>query len=211
MEKKLLKESKWLRVFELPNGDQFLESKFLVDRIQVNLEELIKFWELSSDQEKWELAEGYVAKQEFSEEDERIVEFLMNHASEPILSILAPMMAKHSNRHKITSFFLERIEHIDDYPKANYFQALEDTVTPESKQAVVAALKRRHRQYQLKIQGQTLTEKRVRRSDDIWDYLACCRILLIFTNEKEYAQILDNYSTAGDPQLRDWAHYLAST
>lgn len=208
MEKKLLKQSKWLRIFKLENGDDFFESRFLVDGLQISLNELTTVWQTASDREKWEFVLAYAAKPDFSEEDEKNVDFLMEHGSEPTWLTLAGTLTKSADQHKAVGFLLKLIENASRYPKANYFQALEAIASLHPSETIVAALEVQFKRYQTAVKAYAHTLEVISQSDEIWDYLACCKTLLTLTRDNRYMQAIDEYRTAADPRLRDWAVYL---
>ena len=208
---KLLRESRWIRVFELPNGSELVESRFLTEDIQVLAEDLASFWRASSAQEKQEFIVSYISKPWISAEDDKIITFLMGEGPREVWSMLAILLPRYGDKDKALKFLLERLRDEDVYPKGNYFQALE-AVAPERLSATVLQLLDALRaRYEQLIDVNVLGEKGVALAHPVWDYLACCRALFVISKHEEYLDRIKLYASSADPQLQNWALHLLST
>jgi hypothetical protein len=76
---KLVKETEWMRVYELGPPKSFTyESKFLTDKLQISAESFATRWPTMTPAERLDFTQAYCAKAEFTSDDERIVNLIMN-------------------------------------------------------------------------------------------------------------------------------------
>ena len=123
LRRKLVHETKWSRTYEVQPGYYAYESKFESDGFSVELSEVSSGWNSWSESEKLDFAKAFQEKASITAADEHVLEFLMGHGDESVLSSIAICLTRLSSKAKIIPFLLARLESGSE-PKANYLQAL---------------------------------------------------------------------------------------
>jgi hypothetical protein len=153
--------------------------------------------------ERLAFANAYAAKPDFTAEDERIIEIILEDGEEVIWIALALFMLQHPNRERIINFMIARIE-AQPQECRNFIQALGIAKA----QGAVPLLRGR-----LQVLGKALeAEHRDGIPADVVfgpipysAYLVCCNALWQITGSKEYEDILRNYLGHPSSQVRSWA------
>lgn len=84
--KELVRDSEWMRTYRVGEETLYYESKFLVDKLQVSIQDLTGRWSHLDEQGRLEFAFAFAAKAELSPNDEEILSFLMGAGNEAIWS-----------------------------------------------------------------------------------------------------------------------------
>lgn len=117
---KLVKETEWMRVYELGSKSLSYESKFLTDKLQISAESFASRWPTMTPTERHGFAFAYSAKAEFTSDDEQIVNLIMRDGDEHVWNCLATfVVTRHPERDRVLSFIRDRLEKSPDGP-ANY-------------------------------------------------------------------------------------------
>lgn len=123
LRRKLVHETKWSRTYEVEPGYYAYESKFEADDLSVALSEVSSGWDSWTDTEKLDFAKAFEAKTLITVPDEQVLEFLMTHGDERVLSSIAICLTRHPNKAIVLHFLLAQLESGSE-PKANFLQAL---------------------------------------------------------------------------------------
>jgi len=190
----LLKESRWARTYRFGDGTLF-ESKFARDEIQVSREEVERIWPDLSPDEKLEFAFAYGVKSTVTAEDEKVMDFLMEAGDEYVWSMIALLLARHSNRERVMSFLLERATS-PSLLGANYYQALEILADMRA----IPVLQRAREIHLHHIDAGA--------TDEIHDYLVCCRALWKLEGSDAYAAEIREALRSADPAVSAHAKLL---
>jgi hypothetical protein len=201
---KLIKETEWMRVYELGSKSLRYESKFLTDELQISAESFASRWSNMTSAERHGFALAYSAKVEFTSDDEQIVNLIMEDGDERVWNCLATFVViRHPQRDRVLSFIRDKLEKNPDNPD-NYIQALgiakDLFATPillpyyeEYRKAAQAVPQREHAS-----------------AKDVWPiakYLGCSRALWKITGSEAYADQIRGYLKHPDSQVRWWAEH----
>ena len=121
--KKLIRENRWFKIFEMEPGVEARVSKFMTGEAAISETALQAEWALWGESEQLVFAQAFGVKSEITQEDERILEFMMRSRDERLLASIARCLTRHSNRKMVLSFLIERLQS-DGESKANFLDAL---------------------------------------------------------------------------------------
>jgi len=121
--KKLLREDRWFKYYEMQPGISARVSKFLTLEVEVKESDLRREWESWNDSERIMFAQAFCAKPEIGSEEEAILEFMMSSKEDAVLSSIAICLTRHSNKAMVLPFLVAQLES-KAQPKANFLQAL---------------------------------------------------------------------------------------
>jgi hypothetical protein len=121
--KKLIREDRWFKVFEMQPSVQARVSKFMTREADIRETELKEEWVSWRESERLTFAQAFSAKPEITQEDERILEFMMHSTDERVWASVASCLTRHSNKEMVLSFLTERLRSGAE-SKANFLQAL---------------------------------------------------------------------------------------
>jgi HEAT repeat protein len=192
---KLVRESEWTRVYEAEfHGKKGMlhESKFLADGMEVSADSIVQRWGLFSDAEKRDFANAFACKREITDEDERILDFLMEAGDFPIWMAIASRLREHRDRDKALGFLLARIGE-DHEHKANFYQALGLMGDKRAVPALRAAYDRYRERLGPRPVSGTL--------DDGIDYLSCCAALWDIEGLEDYKRFMVEALNSEDKSL----------
>jgi hypothetical protein len=196
--RKIVRESRWLRVREVkPNVFQ-VESKLLQDGLEPDPDEIDRTWSQLSQRDRLDLCHAYHAKRRITKDDERILNIMMERGDEFTWSELAGVLTRHSDRARVSAFLRKRA---GEQPTlvANYYQALE---TLSDKEAVPVLVKR-YEEYRSGGGTPDLADRA-----RCLDYLTCCRTLWKLTGTSRYRRAIEEHVNAPSKFLRDLAGRL---
>src|ERR1700721_707607 len=106
---KLIKETEWMRVYEMGPKSRHYESRFLTDEVQMSADSFVARWPSMAEHERQEFVFAYHAKPEFTTDDERIVNTIMRDGDDHIWSNLALFMIRHPQQSTVLAFLRERL------------------------------------------------------------------------------------------------------
>ena len=190
----LIKESRWMRTYRCGEGT-LLESKFAWDGLQVSREEMERIWHDLSREEKWEFATAYCCKPTVTTEDEKVLDFLMEAGDEGVCGMIASLLVHHSNRERVMSFLLRRATSPGPFA-GNYYQALEIA----GDRRAISVLQR--------ARGIHLHNIDAGATNEICDYLDCCRALWKLEGSDAYAAEIRKAQRSDDPFVTAHAKLL---
>jgi len=121
--KKLLREDRWFKYYEMQPGIPARVSKFLTLEADVNERDLRREWESWSDVQRIMFAQAFCANPEIGPEEEAILKFMMNSKEDAVLSSIAISLTRLSNKAMVLLFLVAQLESREQ-PKANILQAL---------------------------------------------------------------------------------------
>jgi hypothetical protein len=195
----LVRESEWSREYQVAPSVYSWESKFLTEGLKVTATSIQQRWPSLSPNERLDFAQAFIAKRQFSGEDEEILAFLMEEGPEWLWVTIAPGLVKFSDRDRALSFLLARIRsaHAES---ANYYCVLELM----GDQRAIPLLRERYEEYRHRLPP---LEKQA-----LWgelsDYLYCCRALWKLEGLPEYEEALKDLLLHPEEQIRRTARAL---
>lgn len=190
---KLIRESKWSRVYEVAPNHQLFESKFQKDGLAVSLEELRGSWKTWTGSEKLDFATAYLSKPEITSEDERILDFLMEQLDERVWMTIAILLPRHSNKKKVLRFLLERLKTSSE-PKANFLEGIVALGDPEA----IPSLRELHDRLRAEIRVAPPASRRWA----IYDFMWCCSALMKFAVEGQYEAEIRSFLNHPDERVQ---------
>jgi hypothetical protein len=198
---KLVKESEWMRVYELGPKHLQYESKFLNNEVQVSADSFAARWPKMSLSQRLDFVFAYHAKSDFTGEDERIVDMIMQDGDEHIWSNLALFMIRCQDRSRVLAFLRARLEAKPENP-FNYIQALGEAIDLDAVPII--------RSYFDQFRATAETDRLGGLSLDAWDspgrrFLICCEALWKITVSDEYANEIRTYLQHPNPRIRTMA------
>ena len=196
--KELVRETEWVRVYRVGKALGY-ESKCLSEGLQISATSIKSTWATLTIEEQLEFTIAFGAIPKLSAEDEEILNFLMEAEvrSEGVLSNLALQYSKHSDRERALAFLLGRIKPLERHC-ANYYQALELLKDARA----IPPLRRAYDQYRRGLEERELD------SSELWDYLQCCRTLLVLDGSPEFENALREMLVHSNEDVRRWAAQL---
>jgi hypothetical protein len=190
----LVRETRWIRVYQTGPKELHYESKFITDDIRISVDELKREWNTFSEQDQLEFAQAFMWKGLVLPEDQAIMDFVMDSGPEVVWSTIAPLLPKYPDREKALSFLLQRIAQ-QPTDGANYYQALEliadRRAVPLLRQCYGEHVKALGRMEQHNI-------------FELVDYLCCCRALWRLDGSPEYEHALREMLKHPDDSVRRW-------
>jgi hypothetical protein len=108
--KRLVRESEWVRVYEVKPNVLAQTSKFLENGLELKADGFERMWAGLSLREKLDLCAAYSAKPTISAEDERVLNIVMEKGDDVTWSNIVSTLTRHSDRERVTAFVRTRIE-----------------------------------------------------------------------------------------------------
>ena len=176
----LIRESEWIRVYLLGDKRHLVESKFQTDGLQISAQSLRMKWSSLSPADQHEFALAFISKPVFTEEDQKVLDFLMFVRDDCVGSMVAVRLPEYSDRERALLFLLEKVN-ADVWGVANHYQALERMRDPRA----IPLLRQKYDQY-----VQTLTPISGRTLRELGAYISCCSALRRLTGLQEYDNAL---------------------
>jgi hypothetical protein len=105
MQKKLIEESKWMKVYAT-QGELLYESKLLENGPQISGREIKARWKTLSEHERLEFAIAFSAKEVWQDEDQKVLSFLMRVGDESTIQMLADLIATRCEKKRALSYLL---------------------------------------------------------------------------------------------------------
>jgi hypothetical protein len=195
--KQLVRESRWVREYRLPGGGRYLESKFCNSGLQVTLEEFQEMWQTYSPEEKREFLYAYSVKDPLSEEDRRLLRYLMENGSDEDCSLVALRITELPEAAQVLAFLVEKRE--SPY-FANYAQALELIGGPDA----YAVLEKKFAEYQLSLAGLPIPAT-PESLHDYAGYVACCEALINLTGSPGARAAVEAMLVCSDERVQSMA------
>jgi hypothetical protein len=196
--RKIVRESRWLRVREVKPNVFSVESKLFQDRLEIDPEDFDRMWSQLSSRDLLDLCHAYDAKPEITKNDERVLNIMMEKGDEIIWRNLAGGLTRHSDRARVLAFLRSRIREQSSLV-ANYYRALETIGDKGS----VPLLLQRYRAYRSGAEAPDLANEAL-----CVDYLTCCRALWKLTGTARYRRAIAEHIDAEPKFLRDLARRL---
>jgi len=103
-------ENKWFEIKEMAGKSSFRQSKFRSSDFSVTCEEIKTQWPKWTLQERVEFLTAYSVKKGLSNEDLRIMDFLMEESDEYTPSVMAGSLTRHPNRTKVIQFLSDSLK-----------------------------------------------------------------------------------------------------
>jgi hypothetical protein len=205
---KLVEETEWMRVYELGPPKSFTyESKFLTDKLQISAESFATRWPTMTPAERFDFTQAYCAKAEFTSDDERIVNLIMNDGDEHVWCRLATfVVTRHPQRDRVLSFVRDKLARSPNNPD-NYIQALGIA----KDQRAVPILLPYHEEYCKAARAVPQREDQsIQDIAPIAKFIWCSKALWKITDSEAYANHIRAYLKHPHSQARWWAeHALA--
>jgi len=195
-ERKLVRESEWMRVYRVEARTLMYESKFLTDHLAVSADSIRRRWPGLPDEEKLEFSLAFQAKPEITSEDEDVLDFLMEVGGLPIWITIAPLLPRHSDRERVLKFLLDRIGE-DGNMKANFYQSVEQI----RDRRALPALRAMYERYERELRDQNEPTE----DFEYQDYLSCCKALWAIEGLTSYREAIERFAKSENDQVRFWA------
>ncbi|PYU37413.1 MAG: hypothetical protein DMG54_33770 [Acidobacteria bacterium] len=196
LNKELIRESRWMRVYNL--GDTLLyESKFLADGLQVSSASLISSWKNMAEEEHTEFALAFLAKPDLQSDDEKILNHLMEAGSTKVLRSIALLAVRHSDRERVFRFLTQQIKK-GPKPLSNFYQALELL----NDRRAVPTLRQVYDRHKAHLSTGECEES------ELVDYLECCKALLVIDGNSEYQRAISEMQSHSSEQISRMAKRL---
>lgn len=196
--RKLVRESKWLRVYEVKPNVFKESSKLLEDGLELDPDEFDRTWPQLSPRERLDVCAAYRAKRQLSNDDERILNIIMERGDEVTWSNIASVLARHTDRGRVLSFLRDRIQE-QHTGLANLFQTAE---TLGDKSSVPLLLEKYHGYRNIGLSPECSDQR------SCVDYLACCKALWKLTGSAQYRKAIEEFIDTESKLLRDTAKRL---
>ena len=194
--RRLIKEDRWSRLYDAGQFGFVFESKFRREGLSFSADQLASEWESWNDSERLRFANAYRQKPEITIDDERILEFLMQHGDGPVRATMAGCLTRHSNKEKVLELLLKELAAGPEFAP-NFLHAL--TVLGDSR--AIAAVR--------EFRGRTLTQLEQsceQPSRDLALALICaCRTLWTLEGQSGYAGTIELYLDHPDEVVRGFA------
>jgi hypothetical protein len=174
-------------------------SKFEKNEVLISLEMLQREWDSWSEADKLSFAMAYSFKPEILREDEMILDFLMRAGDERVWLIIAICLVRHSDKHKVKSFLLERLQSSSE-PRINFIRAL--SLIGGSQ--VASELRRFHD----RIHDEIHTSPKEKQRDLILEYMFSCSGLWKLENSRIFREEIGSFSNHADEIIRKTANLL---
>ena len=196
--RKLVRESRWLRVYE-DKPNVFVErSRFLENGVELNADEFEKEWPQLSLRERLDLCAAYRGKRHISKDDERILNIIMERGDEATWGNIASVLTRHTDRPRVSTFLRNRIEE-QQPPLANFYHAVEIL----GDESAIPLLQKKYQEYRDVGLSPASHDQML-----CVDYLTCCRALWKLTTSAEYRRAIEEYADARSKLVRDSARRL---
>lgn len=194
-EKRLLRESAWMRIFGVKGEDTIIyESKFLVDGLHLSPADVRKMWSQLSLEQQIEFASAFSTQPPRHLDDHGILEFLLETGPEPVWRGIAILLPFHRNRARAVSFLSERLKQ-SPLQRANYYQAAESLHAQE----ITDIMHLHFHEYRTTFESDPEASRDLRR----WiDYLQCCKTLFALTQDPQFSAALDQGVSRAPKELR---------
>jgi hypothetical protein len=198
-ERVLVRETEWSREYRLGPDRFSLESKFAKDGLEVSAAFIRDNWGRWSPADRLAFVNAFILKPALTPNDQRILQYLMEVAEEPVSATIAFLMPRYQDRAAAFTFLVRRAAAAGPFSGA-YFQALERIGDPRA----VPVLRSRFEDYR-----NTLAPfDRQGLHGRLADYQQCCRALWKLTNSPEYEDALQELLRHPADGIRRRSQYL---
>lgn len=195
---KLVKESEWMRVYELKPKYLHHESKFLSNEVRMTADSFVLRWPSMTANERLEFVLAYHAKRDFTRDDEQIVEIIMQDGDDHIWSNLALFMIRHPAPDRVLAFLRARLEAKPENP-VNYIQALGEA----KDHAAIQILQTYFDQVRPAAETERLAGASLEPwGSPSWRFLICCEALWKVSGSDVYENELRTYVDHPNPSIR---------
>jgi hypothetical protein len=195
-----IRESEWSRQYQVGPKNFSYESKFLSDGLEVSADDIRERWSSFSQAEQLDFAFAFQCKPTLSNEDERILLFLMKAGNEVIWSTIALMLCRHSHREAVSDFLLERLANSIG-TRENYYRAVEMMADRK----FLPILEEQYREYGRLNHSLWPKDERDHRSRE---FIQLCQTLATLTEDQRYAGVLREFLNDTSPAVRKKAQLL---
>lgn len=196
----IVHNSEWLRVAEEKTNVRVETSRLLEPGVNLDPADIEKRWPGLSLREKLNLCAAYQAKPTITEQDEKLLDFIMREGDELIFSSIASVLTRHRDTHRVAAFICERIAK-QAQPLANFYQAIEKLAYTQCIPQLLVKLK-------------SLENAGVNPLGDnkllSIDFLYCCRALWKLTGSVQYFNKIKEFTQSTDEIVRGAAKRLAT-
>jgi hypothetical protein len=204
MEMKLVQESEWMRVFSAGPNQLRYESKFLRNEVQISAEEIKQRWTSLSSDKQMEFAVAFSANPTWSEEDARVLEFLMAVGNDYVVQTLADLIARRCERQRAQEFLLGRIEGAGSFPRSNYYRVLGTIGDRDS----LPQLRQIYNEYSEELKGSK--NRLLAEFSGYIDYLYLCATLRQLDGSPEFERAIRAMLDHSDESVRTCAQRLGT-
>jgi hypothetical protein len=188
--KELVRESRWMRVYNIGDRHMLYESKFLIDHLQVAPTSVKNDWKGMTEEERLEFALAFSAKPDLVTGDEEVLNHLMEFGSAKVLSSIALLAVRHPDKEKTLRFLIHQVEK-GQKPLVNFYQALG---LLDDRRAV-PTLRKAYDMYKASQASGDCKDS------DLVDYLQCCKALLVMEGNSEYELAISEMHSHSSEQI----------
>lgn len=198
-ERRLLGEDRWNRRYRIGGRDVY-ESKLADKEVPISVQDFIAEWKSWSVDEHFEFVRAFGAKSHLTQNEERILEFLLTQDDPRIRAMLALNAAAHSNKAMAFDFLVRQAQSAQS-DKGNYFQAL----AMLGDKRAVSVLRDFYVENIVHINATDQSGD----APQAQDLLMCCVALAKLTQEAEYWDQLRRFQHHENSTIRAHANLLA--
>ncbi len=201
---KLVRESEWMRVYQVAPKHLHYESKFLRDNLHISAKDLRSRWPVLSSVEQVEFALAFTAKGDWSAEDLEILDYLITSDNDDIRHIIAIPVALRCDRSRAREFLLHEVN-TTSADRSNYYQALETLNDGQT----VTELRSHYERYRGQLKTpESFTGREEELRNLCRDYLYCCAALWKIEGSPEFQNAIRQYETSPDQIVADCARRI---
>lgn len=201
---KLIRESEWMRVYQVAPKHLHYESKFLRDNLYISAQDVRSRWPVLSSDEQFEFALAFTAKGVWSAEDVEILNYLMRSDNDDVRHTIAIPVALHCDRARAREFLLHEAT-TTSTDRSNYYQAL----TTLSDSQTMPELRGHYEQYREQLTtAESFTGREKEFRNLCRDYLYCCAALWSIEGSPEFERAIREYEVSPDQIVADCARRI---
>lgn len=186
-----------MRVYTIVDSHFVYESKFLFDGLEVDATSLKSEWKELSEEDRLDFALAFSAKPALQSGDEEILNLLMDAGSTKVLSTIALIVLKHSDKERVFRFLARQIEGAQ-MPLVNFYQALELL----NDRRAVPFVRQAFETYKARFARKEGDES------EIIDYLQCAKALLTMEEASNYERVISELRLYPSQRISRFANRL---
>lgn len=198
-------QNEWFETGEI-EGRLSYYSKFSKKDFTVSVTSIQERWASWTPDEKRKFAGafGFSGRTQLTDNDQRLLDFLMENGDSQVWRAIAIVVARHRDRNRALNFLLTRVTDETDH-LANYYQALGILSAPECVPTLTKSLSAHRRKVDLHTYEQGWGDWSI-----YSDYLACSATLFRITGREEYRDNLKGMLQHPDETIRQKIRTVAT-
>jgi hypothetical protein len=204
----LVKRTEWSYSYKCGEKSYCSISRFMVETgFEVSASDILRRWPSMNERERLDFASNFYTKTDWTDNDTKILEIIMQDGNDRIWSSCSLAMLKHPDRNRAVEFLMERVRHSDsEHPPLNYMQALGLAGDPRA----VPVIRPYYESYMKAMKAEAVTGE----PEDVFfgsipyhAFLAIAGDLFKITHSEEYERVIRKYFHHPNEQVRWWAEH----